>query len=93
MQVWILQERDFVQRPQTTGFSRSVQSGVTSVFGGSTHGSSPEADHAHAVAMLEAYNKQLAAKGCRTFDLAAELQPKPVTVTPTLLPKDAPPKK
>lgn len=93
MQVRILQERDYVQRSQTSGLSRSVKAGVTTVFGGSAYGSDPEADHARTVAMLEAYNKQLAAKGCRTFDLAAELQPKPVTVTPLPKAKDAPAKK
>jgi hypothetical protein len=33
--------------------------------------------------MLEAYNTQLAAKGCATFNLEAELQPQPIGATPT----------
>jgi hypothetical protein len=32
--------------------------------------------------MLYAYNRQLAAKKCKTFDLDAELRPQPVQHTP-----------
>jgi hypothetical protein len=37
--------------------------------------------------MLEAYNRQLAVKRCKTFDLEAELTPKSVRDTPTPSPK------
>lgn len=83
MQVRILQERDYVERRPTSAVAQTMQQTSASVFGGASRGASPADDHARARAELEAYNAQLAAKGCRTFDLATELQPKPITVTPT----------
>ncbi len=39
--------------------------------------------------MLEAYNKQLAAKNCRSYDLDAELKPKDFRVSPSATIKPA----
>lgn len=87
MQVRILQVRDYSEREKTSLVSRGMQTAASTVFGGATHGASPDGDQARAVAQLEAYNQLLAAKNCRTFDLASELQPKPITATPTPKPK------
>jgi hypothetical protein len=53
------------------------------MFGASSEGASPDARYAHDRAVLEAYNSQLEAKGCATFDLEAELRPGPAGETPT----------
>jgi hypothetical protein len=82
MQVRILQVRDYGARQKTSSTSRALQSATTTVLGGSKEGSDPDGEHKRSLAQLEAYNKQLAAKGCKTFNLAEELQPKPVTATP-----------
>jgi hypothetical protein len=39
--------------------------------------------------MLEAYNKQLAVKNCKTYDLDAELKPKDFRETPNATIKPA----
>jgi hypothetical protein len=82
MQVRILQIRDYDPNANTTGVARTMQQGAISVFGGSTHGMSPDATNARDRAVLEAYNRQLAAKKCPTFNLDEELKPKPVKETP-----------
>lgn len=83
MQVRILQIRDFNQHsPQTSIGSRLMQQAVTPIFGGTTIGASPSADHARDRAMLEAYNRRLAEKQCKTFDLDKELKPQPIQSTP-----------
>lgn len=83
MQVRILQIRGYETTQKATVGSRLLQSATATVLGGSKEGADPDGRYAKDRAMLEAYNGQLAAKGCRTFDLAAELGPKPVDVTPT----------
>lgn len=74
MQVRILQIRDYETRAKTTALSRTLQTATTTVIGGSQVGTDPDGRYAKDRAMLEAYNKQLAAKGCHTFDLEAELK-------------------
>jgi hypothetical protein len=85
MQVRILQIRDFVEREQTSTVSHILQQGATAIFGGTKEGTAPAQRYARDRAILEAYNQQLAAKNCRTFDLDAELKPKPTSETPTPL--------
>lgn len=75
MAVRIVQVRDYEVRAQSTALSRSVQSAVKPVFGGSGAGSDPDGRHAEDRAKLEAYNRRLAEKGCPNFDLEAELDP------------------
>lgn len=56
--------------------ARTLQQGVTPVFGGATAGTeAADSRRARQRAVLEAYNKRLAQKGCSTIDLAAELNP------------------
>jgi hypothetical protein len=83
MQVRILQIRDHAQRARLSAASRLAHQAAMSLYGGPRHGIDPDAEYQRDRAMLEAYNQQLAAKRCKTFDLEAELTPKPVWDTPT----------
>jgi hypothetical protein len=87
IQVRLLQIRDYNPKTKVSTASRTLQSGATTIFGGTNVGLDPDKDHARQVAILEAYNRQLAAKGCRTFDLAAEFDPKRYKEIPTPLEK------
>jgi hypothetical protein len=89
MQIRILQIRDYNERHQASAFSRVLQSGVAAVTGGSNSGTDPDGDFSRDRAMLAAYNKQLAAKGCKTYDLDAELKPKDFRETPNPVVKPA----
>jgi len=73
MQVRILQIRDYDPKQRASLVARSVQGIATPIWGGTTVGLDPEGQHRRDLAMLEAYNRRLAAKNCKTFDLAAEL--------------------
>lgn len=89
MQIRILEIRDYNERNRTTMASRALQTGSTAVFGGPKAGIDPDGAYAKDRATLEAYNAQLAAKGCKTYDLESELQPQDVRVTPTATIKPA----
>ena len=67
--------------------AQAAQSAVIPVFGGTSRGADPAADAARDRAYLEALNKQLEVKNCATFDLDAELQPRPIRDTPTPVPR------
>jgi hypothetical protein len=82
MQVRILQIRDRDERYRASLLARGMQSATTLAIGGSKHSISPDAEYARDRAQLEAYNRQLAEKGCKTYDLDAELRPKPLAETP-----------
>ncbi|MGQ0672922.1 MAG: hypothetical protein ACT4N2_08610 [Hyphomicrobium sp.] len=81
MKVRLLQIRDFNERAKTSELSRSLHT-AQSQFGGSASGSNPDAEYARDRAMLDAYNGQLAVKGCKTLDLDAELKPQPGAAKP-----------
>lgn len=83
MQVRILEIRDHNERTHGTTLAQGLKSIGSSLAGGRSSGASTDARYKSDVAMLEAYNRQLASKKCRTFDLEAELKPKPATETPT----------
>jgi len=74
MQVRILQVRRYDPAENPTMAARSVQGVATPIFGGTTVGIDPAGQHQRDLAMLEAYNGQLARKNCKTFDIAAELK-------------------
>ena len=59
-------------------------------MGGTTHGADTDLDTARDRAVLEAMNRQLAAKDCPTFDLESELQPRSSRDTPAPVPKTGP---
>jgi hypothetical protein len=74
MKIRILALKDSMKRTNTSELSRSLHS-ATAAMGGSASGSYPYGDEQRDRALLEAYNQQLAAKGCKTLDLANELRP------------------
>jgi len=74
MQVRILQMRGQEARARSSLASRGIRSVNQSVFGETAGGIDPEQQYTRDHAMLEAYNRQLAAKNCKTFDIAAELR-------------------
>jgi hypothetical protein len=82
MQVRILQVRDYAKREKSSAIARITQQGTTQILGGTQHGANPDSQYQRDVAMLYAYNRQLAAKKCPTFNLETELQPQPVERTP-----------
>ena len=86
MQIRILQTRDASVKVNSSALGRGMQSAVTPVLGGTTYGADPAADAARDRAVLEAMNKQLAAKKCPTYDLDAELRPRSIRDTPTPVP-------
>lgn len=87
MQVRILQIRDYEQSKGTSLLSRGLETAGGLFYGPSKGGDSP-ARYREDRAMLEAFNRRLAEKKCKTFDLDAELRPKPVGETP--VPRKAP---
>lgn len=78
MQVRLLQVRDYDPARKPSAFSQGVRSAadpVASVLLGKSaaYGSDPSRQRDNDIAMLRAYNAQLAAKKCKTFNLDAEL--------------------
>lgn len=73
--VKILQMREARERKQPSVPAAFAQQASRPFKGTSTYGLDTDADYANDRARLEALNRQLAAKECRTFDLAAELKP------------------
>jgi hypothetical protein len=77
MQVRILQVRNYHARDNASVAARSLQGVATPIFGGTTVGIDPVRQHRQDLAMLKAYNRRLAQKKCKTFDLDAELKKSP----------------
>lgn len=75
MQVRLMQVR--APAASTTEGARTLHGTATAVFGGTTRGLDPEAERRRDLALLKAYNRRLAEKGCPTFDLARELRAQP----------------
>ena len=73
MKIRIIQIRDYNARANTSALSRNMQLAHSQVWG-TTVGINPDAEYTRDRAMLDAYNAQLATKGCKTLDLAAELK-------------------
>jgi hypothetical protein len=83
MQIRILQMRGYDSRKKSSMAARGVQSITTPIFGGTKEGTDPDGQYRKDLAQLEAYNEQLAAKKCKTFDLQAELASTANDLTPT----------
>lgn len=83
MQIRILQVRGYDANKNASLAARGMQTVATPIFGGTKEGLDPEAQHLKDIAALQAYNQQLAAKKCKTFDLAAELGPSAGAVAKT----------
>lgn len=82
MQIRILQIRGYEDRKKTSGASRALQSVTTPIFGGTTQGMDPDGQYRRDRAMLDAYNVRLAQKGCKTYDIDAELKKSDLFDTP-----------
>ena len=74
MQVRILQIRGYDTRPKASSLARTAQTVTTPIFGGTKEGMDPDGQYRKDRAMLEAYNRELAYKKCKTFDIEAELK-------------------
>jgi hypothetical protein len=90
MQIRILQIRDYDPKKQTSAVARNAQALATPIFGGTTVGTDPAGQYRKDRAMLEAYNRRLAEKKCKTYDLAAALQSSPQHEVPRPTVKPAP---
>jgi hypothetical protein len=73
MQIVMARLKDSHGRAEPSAAARSAQTTLTPVLGGSATGADREAVYARERAKLEAYNRELAAKGCKTLDIEAEL--------------------
>ena len=93
MQVRILQVRSYNAQNDPTLAARGMQIVATPLFGGTTTGINPQGQHRRDLAMLEAYNRRLAAKNCKTFDLEAELRKTDPADTPRPSVPKTPPSK
>ena len=84
MQVRILQMRGQQAHARSSLASRGLHTVSQSVFGGNPAAIDPQQQYTQDHAMLEAYNRQLATKKCKKFDIAAELKaPANAKSTPT----------
>jgi hypothetical protein len=61
----------------TSQAAATANKAVTPLFGGSAQGLDRDAEYARDRARLVAYNQHLAAKGCTTIDIQAELERPP----------------
>ncbi len=74
MQVRILQMRGMEGPASSSLAARSLHSVSQTVFGAKARAGDPEEQYTQDHAMLEAYNRQLAAKKCKSIDISAELK-------------------
>lgn len=73
--VKILQMREADNRAQPTSLAKTAQKAVRPFKGGTTYGEDTTTDLERDRARLATLNTQLAAKGCKSFDIAKELAP------------------
>lgn len=73
MQIVMARLRDPYVRMEPSAVAAGAQKTVAPVYGGSALTADRQAVYARERAKLEAYNAELAAKGCATLDIDAEL--------------------
>jgi len=73
IEITIARLKDPLVRQEPSAMSSAAQKLSPLYGGGSSKGGDRQAIYARERAKLEAYNAELAAKGCRTFDIEAEL--------------------
>ncbi len=87
MQVRIIQMRGYETREKTTIASRALHTIGKSVLGGTNQGLNTDAQFTKDKEMLEAYNKQLITKDCKSYNLEEALngatQPSPTIEAPS----------
>jgi hypothetical protein len=74
MQITISRLRDSHIRAEPSATAAATQKMAAPVFGGSAIGADRQAVYARERAKLDAYNRELSAKGCKTVDIEAELK-------------------
>lgn len=77
MQITMLRLKDPSGRAEPSAAASATQKMAGPVLGGSTVGADRQAVYARERAKLDAYNRELAAKGCKTVDIEAELARSP----------------
>jgi hypothetical protein len=82
MQIRIMQLRGFSDRQQSSALSRGIQSGLATTLGNLSHGADPQGEYSADVTTLREENQRLVAKGCKSYDLDAELAKKDVDDVP-----------
>ena len=91
MQVRIMQIRGFADRPQSSVLARGIQTGLSATLGNLSHGEDPQGEYGADLKTLHEENQRLVDKGCKSYDLDAELAKKDIDDVPT--PTVLPPKK
>jgi hypothetical protein len=77
MQITISRMRDTYGRMEPSAGAWAAQSAAAPVFGGSSLSANRERVHVRERAKLEAYNRELAMRNCKTLDIEAELARSP----------------
>src|SRR5262245_24123771 len=80
MQISIARLKDPAFRVEPSAVSSVMQSSGAAVTGGSGRGADRQSEYAREPARLEAYNRLLASKNCKTLDIDAELAKPPEEV-------------
>jgi hypothetical protein len=73
IQITISRLRDPLGRKEPSAMSATAQKMATPLYGSSARTADRQGVYARERAKIEAYNAELAAKGCRTVDIEAEL--------------------
>jgi len=77
IEIAIARLKDPAFRVEPSQLSSTLQSGSATLSGGSARGSDRQAEYARERARLDAYNRLLASKNCKTVDIEAELAKPP----------------
>jgi hypothetical protein len=80
MQITIARLKDPAFRVEPSSVASAMQSGSATLSGGSSRGGDRQAEYARERARLDAYNRLLASKNCKTLDIDAELAKPPEQV-------------
>ena len=80
MQITIARLKDPGFRNEPSAVSSTIQSGTAALTGGSGRGADRQAEYARERARLDAYNRLLASKNCKTLDIDVELAKPPETL-------------
>lgn len=86
VQIRILEFRSGLKPEESSAIARAIDS-ANAFAEGSMAGPSVTEAHKKDVAQLYAYNKQLAGKNCRSFDIAKALASTDTVPSPTVLPQ------
>jgi hypothetical protein len=77
MQITIARLKDAAFRAEPSQLSSVLQTGTATLSGGAGRGADRQAEYARERARLDAYNRLLASKSCKTIDIDAELAKPP----------------